>query len=121
MTFQSRRAARLQRRLGELRAWRNIYEVDIPLWTVVFPSGKKIEMALGDFWPEARLPVRFNTVAIVPDAWAGQPVELELWLGGEGFVTLSNGFQGGLNPMHHHFPVASAAEGGDRIEIHAEV
>ena len=52
---------------------------------------------------------------------AGQPVELELWLGGEGFVRLSTGFQGGLDPPHHSFPVATAATGGEAISIEAEV
>ena len=48
--------------------------------------------------------------ATVPEDWAGEPVELELWLGGEGFVRLSTGFQAGLEPFHHSFPVAEAAQ-----------
>lgn len=120
-TYTSRRAARLQRRLDELRAWRNVFEIDIPVWKSIFPDGKRFDLRLGEFWPELDLPVQFETEAIVPDEWTGLPVELELWLGGEGFIQLSNGFQAGLNPMHHRFPIADSASGGEKIGIHAEV
>src|SRR3712207_8424064 len=53
--------------------------------------------------------------------WAGSPVELELWLGGEGFVSLSTGFSGGLNPFHRSFPVTQKAAGGERVGVEAEV
>src|SRR3712207_6423593 len=53
--------------------------------------------------------------------WAGSPVELELWLGGEGFVSLSTGFSGGLNPFHRSFPVTQKAAGGETVGIEAEV
>jgi alpha-mannosidase len=120
-TYQSRRAARLERRLGELRAWRSIQEIDIPAWTAVFPDGQSYQLTLGDFWPQNDLPVYFSAAATVPEEWAGLPVTLELWLGGEGFVQLSSGFQGGLNPVHHRFPVSPSVAGGERIEIRAEV
>ena len=32
------------------------------------------------------VPVQLTATAQIPGEWAGQPVELELWLGGEGFV-----------------------------------
>ena len=66
-------------------------------------------------------PVQFAAHGEVPEAWAGEPVELELWLGGDGFVRLSTGLQTGLDPFHHSFPVTEAARGGERIEIEAEV
>ncbi|HEX5915554.1 MAG TPA: glycoside hydrolase family 38 C-terminal domain-containing protein, partial [Rubrobacter sp.] len=53
--------------------------------------------------------------------WAGSPVELELWLGGEGFVSLSTGFSGGLNPFHRSFPVTQGAAGGETVWVEAEV
>ncbi len=120
-TFQSRRAARLQRRLGELRAWRNIHELQISEWSFRLPNGSSFSLEVGDFWPKVDLPVDLAAVATIPADWAGYPVDLELWLGGEGFVQLSTGFQGGLNPMHRHFPVSNEARGGESIEIHAEV
>ena len=109
------------RRLGELRAWRSVQEIDIPNWTARFPDGQSYQLELGDFWPENDLPVFLSAETVIPENWAGLPVMLELWLGGEGFVQLSSGFQGGLNPVHHRFPVTSAAMGGERIEIRAEV
>ena len=50
-----------------------------------------------------------------------RPVELELWLGGEGFVRLSTGFQGGVDPFHHSYPIATATNGGALVSIEAEV
>ncbi len=78
-------------------------------------------LTIGDFWPVVTTPVYFQATGTVPQEWAGQPVELELWLGGEGFVRLSTGFQGGLDPPHHSFPIATAAAGGEAIGIEAEV
>ena len=57
----------------------------------------------------------------MPEDWAGLPVEIELWLGGEGFVRLSTGASGGLNPFHKSFPVTRAAEGGETVGVEAEV
>lgn len=113
--------ARLQRRLEELRAWRNTREVEIPEWSFTLPDGRRFELHPGDFWPEVTLPVDFESTTVIPVEWTGLPVELELWLGGEGFVQISTGFHGGLNPMHHRFPVTAAATGGESITIRAEV
>ncbi|MCA9860324.1 MAG: alpha-mannosidase, partial [Thermomicrobiales bacterium] len=120
-TFRDRRAARLQRRLHELRAWRNDAEVAIPVWSATFPSGHRHELRLGDVWPEHDLPVIFESTCAIPTEWQGSPVDVELWLGGEAFVQLSTGFRGGLNPMHHRFPVTDAAAGGEIVSIVAEV
>lgn len=120
-TPRQRQMARLLRRLEELRAWRNQVETDIPTWTFALPDGREFQLRPGDFWPEVTLPVRFESSLEVPAEWVGQPVEAELWLGGEGFVQISTGFRGGLNPMHHRFPVTSSAAGGETITIEAEV
>ncbi|HET9661492.1 MAG TPA: alpha-mannosidase [Thermomicrobiales bacterium] len=120
-THQSRREARLQRRLVELRAWRNIYEQSVPDWTMRYPDGRGEPMTIGSYWKEVALPVEFDAHTKVPEAWRGRPVDLELWLGGEGLVQISTGFQGGLNPVHHRFPVVDEAKGGEPVEIHAEV
>lgn len=63
----------------------------------------------------------FEATVELPADWSEQPVEIELWLGGEGFVQLSSGFRGGLNVMHHRFPVTNRAAGGEVIQIQAEV
>ena len=44
-------------------------------------------------WPEEALPASFSAEAKIPEDWAGSPVELELWLDGEGFVRFSTGCQ----------------------------
>jgi alpha-mannosidase len=119
--FIDRREQRIERRLEELRAWRNAREQIIPIWQFKTSNGETRQLKLGDFWPVIETPVNLSTTATIPAEWAGQPVELELWLGGEGFVRLSTGFQAGLNPMHHRFPVIEKAAGGESITIDAEV
>ena len=119
-SFDARRLARAVRRIEELRAWRNARETPIPDWT--FTAGAQTAtLQPKDFWPVVETPVAFAATATVPLEWAGQPVELELWLGGEGLVTLSTGRRAGLNALHHAFPVVEAAEGGETIAIEAEV
>ncbi len=116
-----RRLERLNRRLEELRAWRNSSERAIAPWSFTPSDGERRHLRPGDFWPVLETPVRFAAEAEIPTGWAGQPVELELWLGGEGLVQLSTGLQAGLNPFHHNFLVTKAALGGERVSIEAEV
>lgn len=135
------RLERHARRIEELRLWRNAHEVSVGSWrfvaggeagvafgsksSVATPaSGEEHEIGPGDFWPEISTPVRFSADASIPDNWSGLPVELELWLGGEGFVEVSNGdrrVSGGLNPFHRSYRVADRARGGEDIRIEAEV
>jgi alpha-mannosidase len=115
------RLERLERRIEGLKLWRNARESPIGGWRFAAEDGEVTKLAVGDFWPEAALPAHFSAEATVPEAWAGSPVELELWLGGEGFVRLSTGVTGGLNPYHKSFPVTGRAEGGERVGVEAEV
>lgn len=117
--YDSRRLQRLTKRLAELRTWRNAHESPVEPW-LLKAGGKSYELGVGDRWPVVETPVSFEGRARVPEEWAGEPVELELWLGGEAFVRLSNGAESGLNPFHLSFPVAEAAQGGEEIGIHAE-
>jgi alpha-mannosidase len=137
-TYDRRRLERHARRLEELHLWRNARERRLEEWRFVAgdevgvasgsepsdttPSSKgPRDLKLGDFWPEAALPILLSAEAEVPASWAGEPVEIELWLGGEGFVRLSNGITGGLNPFHRSFRVAEKARGGERVGVEAEV
>ncbi len=115
------RLDRFNRRLLELRIWRNAHECPVEEWQFTDPHGNTTSLRLGDRWPTEELPVQLTTTATVPEEWAGMPVELELWLGGEGFVSLSNGVKGGLNPFHRAYQVADPAAGGESVQIHAEV
>ena len=101
--------------------WRNARESHVESWRFRAENGEARKLGLGDFWPEPALPAHLSAEARVPDGWAGSPVELELWLGGEGFVRLSTGLNGGLNPYHKSFPVTKRARGGEVIGVEAEV
>src|SRR5919107_3905418 len=109
------------RRIEELRLWRNARESRIEDWRFSADGGGGEEIRLGDFWPQETLPASFSAEGKIPEDWAGSPVELELWLGGEGFVRFSTGFSGGLNPFHRTFPVTQEAAGGETIGVEAEV
>ena len=117
----ARRLERLRRRVEELGLWRNARESRVEAWRFAAEDGGVHKLAVGDFWPEPALPALLSAEARVPEGWAGMPVEIELWLGGEGFVRLSSGTSGGLNPFHKSFPVTGAAEGGEMVGIEAEV
>ncbi len=123
--FDARRLDRLVRRLGEIRAWRNAREIAIPDWQFTVGSEIRRSVKLKDFWPVNAGPVKFTTLSKIPDAWAGEPVELELWLGGEGLARITIGgstvLQTGLDPFHFTYPLVDAAKGGEAIAIEAEV
>src|SRR5919202_4455489 len=121
MTSQDeQRLARCVRRLEELHAWRNAQEYPIQEWLF---TGRDVActLSVGEDWPVIDLPVQFSARTAIPQEWTGQPVELELWLGGEGFVRLSTGTEGGLDPFHRSYRVTDAARGGEPLEIWAEV
>ncbi|MBA3703059.1 MAG: alpha-mannosidase, partial [Rubrobacteraceae bacterium] len=120
-TRERHRLDRHKVRVEELRLWRNARESRIEEWRFAADGGEGKEIRLGDFWPEEALPASFSAEARIPEDWAGSPVELELWLGGEGFVKLSTGFSGGLNPFHRSFPVTQEAAGGETVGVEAEV
>jgi alpha-mannosidase len=120
-THDRRRLERHIRRLEDLRLWRNAREYSIEEWSFVAGNGEPRVVKLGDFWPEIETPVFLSAEVEVPTGWAGEPVELELWLGGEGFVRLSNGVTGGLNPFHRSFFVTEKARAGETVGIEAEV
>ena len=120
-TRERHRLDRHKIRVEELRLWRNARESHIEKWRFAAEGGEGKEIRLGDLWPEDALPANFSAEAKIPEDWAGSPVELELWLGGEGFVRLSTGFSGGLNPFHRSFPVTQKAKGGETVAVEAEV
>ncbi|CAN5779896.1 glycoside hydrolase family 38 C-terminal domain-containing protein [soil metagenome] len=123
-TQERHRLERHARRIEELRLWRNAYESRIEGWRFVAGEGKAHDLQPGDFWPEIGIPVRLSSHTKVPEEWAGLPVELELWLGGEGFVEISAGGRrtaGGLNPFHRTFPLLDEARGWEEVEFEAEV
>jgi alpha-mannosidase len=119
--YDQRRHQRQARWLGELRSWRNALVQPVPNWTFTGADGVSHPITIGQPWPSVDTPVTLTATATIPESWAGNPVELELWLGGEGLVKLTPGHQEGLNPFHHDFKVTDSATGGETITIEAEV
>ncbi|HEV2528544.1 MAG TPA: glycoside hydrolase family 38 C-terminal domain-containing protein [Thermomicrobiales bacterium] len=123
--YPQRRMERIQRRVEELRLWR--YATDAPLGTVNFTAseGDTHDLPIGSGWPVVETPVRMTIEGTVPDGFVGQPVELELWLGGEGFATIDvNGqrtIRGAIDPYHFQYHLLDTATGGERISIEATV
>src|SRR5215212_10923916 len=117
----NRRLERCARRLEEIHAWRSAGERQIQDWLFTGRDGVVRKLGLGEDWPVVDLPIQLTASTTVPRGWAGQPVELELWLGGEGFVRLSNGVEGGVDPFHRSFRVSDTARGGEPLEIWTEV
>lgn len=117
----TQRLSLLEKRRDELNAWRDAYDVPVRDWT--FTSGNVVKtLQVGEVWPvvDASLedgPVRLEASFEVPAYFAGQPVNLELSVGGEGFVQLSNGVTGGLNPFHKSFEVSPRAYGGEELSV----
>lgn len=123
-TAERHRLERHARRIEELRLWRNAHESHVKAWRFVAGEGEAHDLQPGDSWPEIGIHIRLSAGTVVPEEWAGLPVELELWLGGEGFVEISAGDRqtaGGLNPFHRTFSVLEEARGGEKVEIKAEV
>jgi alpha-mannosidase len=119
--FDTRRLERQARWLQELRSWRNARVAPVTDWTFIGADGVSHQLTVGDAWPSVDTPVTLTATATIPESWAGERVELELWLGGEGFVKLTPGYQAGLNPLHHDFEVTKQAQGGEQIQIEATV
>ncbi|MCO5226555.1 MAG: glycosyl hydrolase-related protein, partial [Thermomicrobiales bacterium] len=92
-------------------------------WTFTSADGEVTQLKRGDAWPvvDPHRPITLTATATIPEEWKGQPVEIQLWLGGEGLVTFTPGYQVGLNPFHHDWIVTESAAGGEQIQIEAEV
>ncbi len=123
--INQRRIERNRRRVEELRVWRNARETHLTDIAFVGPSGEPSALALGDGWPEVATPVRFTLSGSVPSDFAGQPIELELWLGGEGFAEISVdgafAMRGAIDPYHFQYPLLGSASGGELISVEATV
>ncbi|MCO5218375.1 MAG: hypothetical protein M9909_06005 [Thermomicrobiales bacterium] len=121
--FDHRRLERVTRWLPELYSWRSARVAPIEDWTFTSPDGEVTQLKRGDAWPvvDPHRPVKLTATATIPEEWKGQPVEIQLWLGGEGLVTFTPGYQVGLNPFHHDWIVTESAAGGEQIQIEAEV
>ncbi len=122
----------LERHRNELNAWRYALETPILDWKITQPNQQSIGLKLGKAWgftdgtngynTHQQGTVRFETTLEIPAHFAGFAVELELDLGGEGFVTIINASQtiirqGGLNPFHRAFKLLQKAVGGEVFSV----
>jgi alpha-mannosidase len=117
------RIERAHKRIQELRAWRHAAESPLPDWTFT-ARDETSPIQIGDDWPVVDTPVQMAGGGAIPADWTGQPVELEIWLGGEGLLTIEHGgntLQVGLDPFHHNFVLTDAASGGEAVMIAAEL
>lgn len=121
--LDQRRLERLTRWLPELYSWRNARVAPIPAWTFTSADGETTQLASGDAWPvvDPHRPVTLSADITIAEEWQGQPVEIQLWLGGEGFVRFTPGYQTSLNPFSHDYRITDSAAGGETIRIDAEV
>ncbi len=112
----------MARWLPELRAWRDAMVAPIDDWNFTDAEGATAQLKRGSAWPsvDPNRPVTLTAEVTVPKAWNGLPVEVQLWLGGEGFVRINDG-QYGLNPFHQDYRIIERANGGEKITIEAEV
>ena len=80
-------------------------------------SGGQQTLEEGDAWPARELPVTLSASVKVPQAWRGQPLALELSVGGEALLTLNGVARGGLNPYHQEIWLEG---GSDTLDIRIE-
>ena len=89
---------RLENRVTELRAWR-----DRAAWPFAVQfcwSAGEQTLREGDPWPAREVPVTMRARVEVPAAWQGQPLILDLSVGGEALLLVGGEARGGLNPYH---------------------
>jgi len=120
----------LEKRRDDLAAWRVAREWPVEAWTFTAPGAAPVLLRLGDPWPQvdqsvADGPVRFAAEFHVPEDFAGRAVDLELDVGGEGFVQLASSgltgaVTGGVNEYHRAFRVSECAAGGERVRVQVE-
>ncbi len=139
----SQRLRKLERHILELSAWRNAVTAPVLHWTIQQPGLVPRSIKPGEPWgftdgvggynAHQQGPVKFRSGLTVPASFAGRPVELELDVGGEGFVEIVVAgagqtapvqsravYRGGLNPFHRRFPVLAKASGGEVFEVNVE-
>ena len=107
---------RLENRVTELRAWRD--RAALPFAVQFCWSAGEQTLREGDPWPAREVPVTMRAQVAVPAAWQGQPLMLDLSVGGEALLLVSGEARGGLNPYHSEVWLETPA-GTLEIEIEA--
>ena len=108
---------RLDHRLTELRAWRDL--AALPLTLDCSWSGGRRPLTEGEPWPARELPVVFSARVDLPPQWQGSPVILDLAVGGEALVLLDGVAAGGLNPYHAEIWLEAGGPASRELRIEA--
>jgi alpha-mannosidase len=113
---------RLSIRLLELSAWRDRERRLIAEGE--FRAGSDAnwsKLQSGEPWPALGRPVEIRFTFSIPEEWAGLPIHGRFQLGGEALLSVNDRPIGGLNSLHVEYPLLIPANGGERLQFHAEV
>ncbi|HWG84847.1 MAG TPA: glycoside hydrolase family 38 C-terminal domain-containing protein, partial [Deinococcales bacterium] len=120
----------LTRKLDMVNAWRDALTRPLEGWRCSAPGREARPIAVGEAWPYLDPavrdgPVSFECEFVVPAAFAGRPLELELDVGGEALAVVTGGslpapVSGGLNPYHRSLPLLARAAGGEAMRVMVE-
>jgi alpha-mannosidase len=113
---------RLSIRLRELGAWRDRERRLVAEGEFRARNGDNWStLQSGERWPALRTPVEIRFTFSIPEEWAGLPVHGRFQLGGEALLFVNDRPIGGLNPLHLEYPLLIRANGGERLQLRAEV
>jgi alpha-mannosidase len=88
------------------------YEWADPEWTT---------LRLGDTWGGEGLTGFFRYRLVVPEAWAGWPLTLDLFFGGDGVLSVNGKKWAGMECFHREILLAESAVAGMVYELEAEI
>jgi alpha-mannosidase len=112
---------RLEHRLTELSAWKNIAWQTLETGAFRALGAKKsVPIRVGDFWASRVFPVTITFEASVPKAWAGKPVAVRFQVGGEGKLSANGRLIGGLNQFHIEHQILESAKANQKLEFEIE-
>ncbi|MCD6239143.1 MAG: alpha-mannosidase [Thermotogae bacterium] len=113
---------RLEKLIWEIKAFE--FEDILPLEDWQFHTWNDTQMKeihVGDTWPTSNFPVYFETTANIPASWKNKQIWLNLWVGGEGLVTINGKPFGGIDINHQRFPILEKSNGDEEVGISVEV
>jgi alpha-mannosidase len=113
---------RLSNRLLELNAWgdrdrRVITEGEFR----AHRGASWSTLQSGEPWPVLGTPVEIRWEVSIPEEWSGFPVHGRFRLGGEALLFVNGQPVCGLNPFHVEHPLLIRANGGERLQLQAQV
>ena len=115
----SQRLDALTVRIGEVGAWRDRHRRPLDGLRILV-QGEERPIAASDPWPGRDRPTRFRADVVAPDAFAGQPLDLVVDVGGEGLLRVDGVARSGLNPFHDRVRLTDACQAGQRWAITIE-